>query len=137
MKKLFLFPVAVGFLLCCTNAKKEAVGIKDNKVMLRTDTINVVKLSDTLVIYESTCRACKFEQSTHFDISDSLGIIKLLNIVTTDNNPQDMNGGSVSKDLILAPQKTGSTTFRLYKFWGPETAAKDSAMFTTYTVEVR
>jgi hypothetical protein len=137
MKKLFLFPVAVVFLLCCTNAKKEITGTTDNKLMLRTDTINVVRLSDTLVIYESTCRGCKFEQSTRFDISDSLGIIKLLNTVTTDNNPPDMDGGSVSKDLILAPQKTGSTSFRLYKFWGPETASKDSAMFTTYAVEVR
>jgi hypothetical protein len=137
MKNLFLFPVAVVFLLCCTNSKKEAISIKDSKVMLYTDTINVVKLSDTLVIYESTCRGCKFEQSTLFDISDSLGIIKLLNVVTTDNNPPAMNGGSVSKDLILVPQKTGSTRFRLYKFWGTETAAKDSAMFTTYAVEVR
>src|SRR5450432_1386644 len=137
MKKLFLFPVDVVFLLCCTNAKKEITGTKNNKVMLRTDTINVVKLTDTLVIYESTCRGCAYQQSTHFDISDSLGAIKLVDIITTDNSSPDMAGGSISKDLILVPLKTGSVTMKLYKFWKEQTTAEDSAGFTTYKIEVR
>jgi len=137
MKKLLLSAVIIGFLWSCNNAKKEVDSIKDTKVMLRADTVNVVKLTDTLVIYESTCRGCAYEQSTHFEIKDSLDIIKLLNIITTDNNPQDMDGGSVSKDLVLLPVKTGSTIMKLYKFWGEETRAKDSARFTVYKIEVR
>ena len=105
--------------------------------MLLTDTLNVVKLSDTLVIYESTCRGCAYEGSTHFDISDSLGLVKLLNVVTIDNSSPDMAGGSISKDLILIPLKTGAATIKLYKFWEEQTTAKDSARFTSYKIEVR
>ena len=105
--------------------------------MLRADTINVVKLFDTLVINESTCRGCAYEESTHFEIKDSLDIIKLLDIITTDNNPPDMDGGSISKDLILAPVKTGTTSVKLYKFWKRDLKPEDSARFTTYKIEVR
>ena len=48
-----------------------------------------------------------------------------------------MAGGSISKDLILVPLKTGTTAFKLYKFWEQVATAKDSARFTTYTVEVK
>ena len=137
MKKIILVPVIVMLFLSCTNKKKEANDVKDNKISLRSDTLNVVKLSDTLIIYESTCRGCAYEQSTHFDISDSLGIIKLSAIKTTDNNSPDMNGGNISKDLILVPLKTGTTTIRLYKFWKEEETARDSANATAYTIEVR
>lgn len=137
MKKLLLFPGAFIFLLCCTNNKKEVAGINDTKVALRTDTMNIVKLSDTLIIYESTCRGCAYEGSTRFDISDSLGIVKLLNVVTTDNSPPGMDGGSISKDLILVPQKTGATIFKVYKFWSEKTEAQDSARFTNYSIEVK
>jgi hypothetical protein len=137
MKQLIVLTIAAIFILSCTNNKKEPAGKKDTKMSLRTDTINVVKLTDTLVIYESTCRGCAYEQSTHFDISDSLGIIKLEDIITTDSNPSGMDGGSISKDLILVPLKTGTTIFKLYKFWEQVATAKDSARFTSYTIEVR
>jgi len=138
MNKIILsLIVIVVCFLSCTNSNREAGTVKDNKVSLRTDTLNVVNLSDTLAIYESTCRGCAYEQSTHFDINDSLGIIKLLAITTTDNNSADMNGGSVSKNLILVPTKTGTTTFKLYKFWKDGGTAEDSARFIPYTIEVR
>ena len=137
MKKLLLSAVIIAFLWSCNNAKKEVDSIKDTKVMLRADTVNVVKLTDTLVIYESTCRGCAYEQSTHFEIKDSLDVIKLLNIITTDNNPPDMAGGSVSKDLILIPVKTGSTIVKLFKFWERDVKTEDSARFTPYKIEVR
>lgn len=137
MKKLLLILIAVVFFLSCTSNKKGMAVLKNMKVALRTDTLNVVKLTDTLVIYESACRGCAYEQSTHFDISDSLGIIKLLDIITTDNSSPDMAGGSISKDLILVPLKTGSVTIKLYKFWKEQTTAEDSARFTPYKIEVR
>ncbi len=137
MKKLSAFGFMVFILACCTNTKKQVVDVTDTKIPLHTDTLNVVKLADTLVIYESTCRGCAYEASTHFDISDSLGIIKLLHVETTDNNSEGINGGSISKDLVLVPIKTGSTTIKLYKFWKTEATAKDSAGFTSYKIEVR
>ena len=137
MRKIFLLPVAGAFFCCCTNAKKEVTEIKNNKVSLRADTTNVVKLTDTLIIYESTCRGCAYEGSTRFDIVDSLKIVKLVDVITTDNSSPGMNGGSISKDLILAPQKTGTTRFKLYKFWSEKTAAEDSARFRTYAIEVQ
>jgi hypothetical protein len=48
-----------------------------------------------------------------------------------------MDGGSINKDLILVPEKTGITIFKLYKFWTQEKTAADSARFTSYKIEVR
>jgi hypothetical protein len=120
-------------VISCTNNSKYTV---DKKISLRTDTINVVKLTDTLVIYQSTCRGCAFEKSTNFAVSDSLNMIKLVDVITTDNSPADMDGGSISKDLILVPVKTGITIMKLFKFWKQEKTAEDSARFTLYKIEV-
>ena len=138
MKKICLLQVILFFLLSCTNAKKEKVEIKETKVMLRADTINIVKLTDTLVIYESTCRGCAYESSTAFAIKDSLDMVKLLTVATLDNNPPEMNGGNISKNLILVPAKTGSTILKMYKFWqGVPSALSDSLPFTAYKIDIR
>ena len=121
--------------MSCSNNPKDIVA--DNRIALRTDTVNVVKLTDTLVIFESTCRGCAYERSTNFAISDSMDIIKLADIITTDSSPADMDGGSISKDLVLVPVKTGTTNIKVYKFWSPEKTAKDSANFTSYKIEVK
>ena len=134
MSKIFLIALAGTVVISCTNNTKDVV---DNRIALRTDTINVVKLTDTLVIFESTCRGCEFERSTNFAISDSINIIRLEDVITTDNSPADMDGGSISKDLILVPVKTGITNIKIYKFWSQEKTAKDSARFTTYKIEVK
>ena len=134
MKTFFLIISFAIALFSCSNKETE---VKDNKISLHSDTLNVVKLTDTLVIYESTCRGCAYETSTDFGISDSMNIIKLYDIVTTDNNSSDMSGGSISKDLILVPVKTGVTKIKLYKFWTMNKTAKDSAIFTTYNIEVK
>ena len=134
MKKLFLFLFISIVIFGCTNNNKD---VADNKIALRTDTINVVKLSDTLVIYASTCRGCEYERSTNFAISDSMNLIKLIDVNTIDNSPSGMDGGSVAKDLILVPIKTGITNIKLYKFWTMEKTAKDSARFKSYQIEVK
>ncbi len=135
-----LFTLFVTILGCSNNPKdivEDEKDMLDNKISLKTDTINVVKLTDTLVIYESTCRGCAYERSTNFTISDSLNIIKLEDVITIDNNSPDMDGGSMSKDLILVPVKTGSTNIKVYKFWTMDKTAKDSARFVTYNIEVK
>ena len=141
MNKIFFTVFSSMALISCTNNSKNVVNDKtdvaDNKISLRTDTVNLVKLTDTLVIYESTCRGCAYETSTNFAISDSMNIIKLADIVTPDNSLPDMAGGSISKNLILVPVKTGTTNIKVYKFWTMEKAAKDSARFASYKIEVK
>ena len=138
MKKVLALVVVVGFFFNCINKKNKEAEQKDTKVSLRTDTLNVVKLGDTLVIYESTCRGCAYESSTAFAIKDSFDIVKLLRVETTDNNSPDMAGGSVSKNLILVPAKRGVTTLKMYKFWeGVPSSINDSLPFTPYQIEVR
>jgi hypothetical protein len=135
MNKLFFIVLISMIVTSCNNNTKDVVA--DNRIALRTDTINTVKLTDTLVIFESTCRGCAYERSTNFAISDSMNMIKLEDIVTTDNSPADMDGGSISKDLILVPVKTGTTNIKVYKFWTQEKTAKDSAGFASYKIEVK
>lgn len=135
MKNIILLSVASLLLLCCNNnpaGKTRA----DNYIVLRTDTLNVVKLTDTLIIPESTCRGCEYEKSTHFETDDSTGTIRLKEVITEDNNPADMDGGSISKTIVLFSTKTGKQSFKLYKFWDNKPTAKDSALFKRYHVEV-
>jgi hypothetical protein len=134
MNKLFFSVLISIVFISCNNNGKDAV---DKRISLRTDTINVVKLTDTLVIYQSTCRGCEYEKSTNFAISDSMNLIKLVDIITIDNNPDDMDGGSIDKDLVLVPEKPGITIIKLYKFWTKEKTATDSAGFITYKIVVK
>lgn len=141
MRKIIFLPAILFVFISCTNSKKGKdtgeIATVDKRVGLRSDTVNLVKMTDTMVIYESTCRGCAYEGSTNFGISDSLGIVKLDNIITRDNNSPDMNGGNISKTLVLVPVKPGLTTIKMYKFWTQEKKAEDSARFTSYTIEVR
>jgi hypothetical protein len=133
MKQLFALLFISIIIFSCTHHSKE---VADKRIVLRTDTVNVVKLTDSLVIYESTCRGCEYEASTNFGISDSMNMIKLVDVITIDKNPPDMDGGSIRKDLVLVPAKTGTTVFKLYKFWAEEKTAADSARFSTYKIVV-
>jgi hypothetical protein len=134
MSKIFFILFVSIAVISCNNNTNDVV---DNRIVLRTDTINVVKLTDKLVIFESTCRGCEYERSTNFAISDSMNMIKLADVITTDNSPANMDGGSISKDLILVPIKTGTTNIKVYKFWKQEKTAADSARFTSYKIEVK
>jgi hypothetical protein len=133
MKKIFLFSSIIIFTLF--SCKEKAVK-KDTRFALRSDTLNTVKLSDTLVIFEGTCRGCEYENSTNFDIEDTTKNIQLLTIITIDNNPPDMAGGSVGKEIELVPTKTGKVNLKLYKFWTEEKTAEDSGKAITYQIEV-
>jgi hypothetical protein len=134
MKQLLIVVLGVVIFSCNNNSTEVDT---DKKIMLLKDSINIVKLSDTVVIYESTCRGCAYEASTTFAVSDSMNVIKLADVITADNNSSNMAGGSVSKKLILVPIKKGNTVFKLYKFWSRQTITKDSANFATYKIEVQ
>lgn len=137
MRSLFgLLILLIGFT-ACTNDKKEPAKEKDNRIVLRTDSVNIIKLSDTMLIYESICRGCKYEGSVRFEIADSAAVVKLHAVNTHDNNHRDVQGGNVAKELVLVPVKAGSTKMKLYKFLSPETAKEDSARYQIYTIEVK
>lgn len=133
--KYGLLILVIAFTLTGCNGKNEKP--VDNRISLGMDTLNLLKLGDTAVIQESTCRGCAYESSTNFSIYDSIGIVKLLDVITTDNNPDNVNGGSIRKDLVLVPVKTGTTSIRVYKFWTAERTAKDSATFATYKIDIK
>ena len=136
MKKEVLFFVSIisiSFLISCKNQKTEPV---DNRIALRNDTINTVKLTDTLVIFEGTCRGCEYETTTNFDVYDSTGIIKLETINTIDYSSPDEAGGNISKEIELVPTKTGKAIVKLYKFWTKEKTTEDSSHIQNYIIEV-
>lgn len=116
----------------CNQSKKED---NKNKVVLDSATVTEARLTDTLVIHENTCRGCAYQYSTHFDVSDSLGIVELQRIVTTDNAGSN-TGGVVDKDLFLVPLKTGRTRIKVYKFYQKEPTATDSAQHKVYEVNI-
>jgi hypothetical protein len=135
IKQILAVLIAATAITSCNNDTTPAEE-KDKRIPLSSDTVNVVTMRDTMVIFESTCRGCAYEGSTSFDIEDTAGVVKLAKIITTDNNSSDMAGGNVSKDLVIVPQKIGGTTFKLYKSYKGELTAEDSARAKTYTVEV-
>ena len=137
MRSFLWFMGFVVLLIGCNNIEKKDVISKDNRIVLRTDSINIVQLSDTMVIYESICRGCEYEGSVRFEINDSLGVVSLLNVITVDENPDSMAGGNVGKELVLVPVKAGITNMRMYKLLSYKTAKEDSARVRTYTIEVK
>jgi hypothetical protein len=138
MKSVFITILIIPAVISCGSSKEEKQKNRDeNYIPLRTDTLNAVHMSDTMIIFESTCRGCAYEGSTEFSISDSTGTVELDHIETHDNSRPDEDGGSISKKLIIVPNKTGRTIIKMYKFWEQPATAKDSANFTSYTIEVK
>ncbi len=138
MKKTILLILVSTILYSCKEKEKTAVK-KDNRIYLQTDTLNVVKMTDTMAIAESTCRGCAMESSTAFTIKDTLGIVKLESVETQDNSPAGMTGGNVSKTLVIVPVKAGITTMKMYKFWEgiPAQISDSLAPTETYQIEVQ
>lgn len=137
MRSFFWLLALLTGLTGCYNDKEEPAKEKDNRVVLRTDSVNTVKLSDTMLIYESICRGCKYEGSVRFEIADSAAVVKLLAVNTHDDANSEVEGGNVGKELVLVPVKPGSTRMKLYKFLSSETGKEDSARYQTYTIEVK
>jgi hypothetical protein len=140
MKRIIYSLLFIGLLPACKEKNKKPVQ-SDNpvyqRVELRGDTLNRVKLTDTLVIYTSVCRGCQYENSASFSIDDSLQLVELYNIETADNNPPDMDGGSLQKHILLVPKKTGITRFKLYSFLEQPPTAEDSTRFSEYNIEIQ
>ncbi len=131
-----IFSLAFIVLLVACKSKKNTEAFKNNRIELQSDTVNVVKLTDTLQISQSACRGCADEYIPRFDISDSLNIVELLRTETVDNNPPDVDGGSLSKFIVMKPRTTGATAIKLFRFMGQINTAKDSSDYILYQVTV-
>ncbi len=140
MKKIiFLFSSLIIITSCTNNSNNKEKNEKpDTRISLQADSvINTVKLTDTLVIFDGTCRGCAVELSTNFTISDSNNIVKLATIKTIDNSPPDIAGGSVSKEIEIVPVKTGKTEINFYKFYQQEdNKNNDTVSITKYIINV-
>lgn len=137
MRSFWCMLVLLIAVYSCNDGRYSKTKGKDNPQVLHTDRINIVRLSDKLLIDESICRGCEYENSVRFSIRDSLEIVKLEEVITIDDSPPDMDGGYVSKEVMITPLKPGITTIRLYKILSSKTAKEDSARFKTYTIEVK
>lgn len=131
--KFLVAIIAITIFYSCNLPKPDRY--KD-KVLLSTSTLNKVKLSDTMVIHEGVCRGCAYEQSTHFTFTDTTGVVKMYDVITEDNNPPNMDGGSVEKHILIVPQKAGRTTIKLYRIEMNEPTSRDSANAVAYDIEV-
>ena len=136
MKKIILFASICAAIFCYDYFTNKAAEKNSHYVVLSADKINKVKIGDTLLIAESTCRGCEYEHSTRFDIIDSMAIVKLIRIETTDTNPDNMDGGSIDKDLVLIPVKTGATIIKQYRFYGDDIIKDDSSKYKSYNIQV-
>ena len=140
MKKIvFLFSSLIVITSCTNNSNNKGKNEKpDTRISLQADSIiNTVKLTDTLVIFDGTCRGCAVENSTNYTISDTGNIVKLATIKTIDNSPPDMDGGSVDKEIEIAPIKTGKTVMKFYKYYQGEDNTKNDTVFVrNYVIEI-
>lgn len=136
MKKIILFISVCAAVFFYDYFINKAVEKNSHYILLSADKVNKVKISDTLLIAESTCRGCEYEHSTRFDVTDSMAIIKLIRIETTDINPDNMDGGSINKDLILIPVKTGNTIIKQYRFYSNNTNKDDSSKYKSFNIQV-
>ena len=133
-KTVIILTIIVSLVAC--NSAKQSDSFRNKRIDLRSDTINVVKLTDTIQIWKSVCRGCADEYIPRFDISDSLNIIEWIRTETVDNNPPDVDGGSMSKFIVMKPRIAGTTTLKLYQFMGHKNTVEDSANYTLYQITV-
>lgn len=128
----------VGLIAACKNSENDNNDFPKNKwKILRSDTMNLVTMADTMIIFEGACRGCEYEGTISFSVVDSMEIVELSRVETYDDNPSDMAGGSVNKNLILVPKKTGNTIIKVCKFLTQPISKEDSSDCTNYSIEVR
>lgn len=135
--KQFITIACICILAACNNKAETPEEAPSNLVIMTAAGKNTAGLNDTLVIYENVCRGCAYENSTQFDIEDSMQLVTLQKIETIDNNPADMDGGTIDKHIYLVPVKTGITKLKLYKLSTQDHTAADSLSFTVYDLEIK
>ena len=130
MIKTWLFTIcAISLAVSCKNqsATEKKTG---KRVVLRRFFVNTAGMYDTLVISQTTCRGCGYEQLTDMKVEDNLGLIKAETIESYDWRRSNGNGIEVRRDLLLLPVKTGdSTTLMFYRYYDDSHIARDTMAY--------
>ena len=113
--KVFAKPIFANSFIIIAFACNQKQLPKKDYVLLRVDTINVVKLNSSLIFAQSTCRGCANQYIPNYSIKDSLGLIQLMRINNTDENSNNEVGGSADRSLEFKAIKTGKTILYVYK----------------------
>jgi predicted secreted protein len=113
--KVFAKPIFANSFIIIAFACNQKQLPKKDYVLLRVDTINVVKLNSSLMFAQSTCRGCANQYIPNYSIKDSLGLIQLMRINNTDENSNNEVGGSADRSLEFKAIKTGKTILYVYK----------------------
>ncbi len=113
--KVFAKPIFANSFIIIAFACNQNQLPKKDYVLLRVDTINVVKLNSSLIFAQSTCRGCANQYIPNYSIKDSLGLIQLMRINNTDENSNNEVGGSADRSLEFKAIKTGKTILNVYK----------------------
>jgi hypothetical protein len=134
---LFIIIFACYTLLSCKN-QETIKHDKVNGITLQSDSLNIVKLTDSLVIYETLCGGCNDDtMRASFDIQDSEGLLKAQEERTVSDRRPGKEDNPVLKTFILVPLNTGSTKLSVSKYWHQPGATEDSESHKEYLIEIR
>jgi hypothetical protein len=136
MTKFFIL-VFVLIAFSCNDTEQKKPAKASDLIIMTPQGKNVAQMNDSLVIYETVCRGCEYEKSTHFEISDSMDLVKIIKIETLDQNSHNTKGGFIDKHIYMVPLKPGQTKIKLYKFNTETPTAQDSLSFTYYDILIK
>ncbi|MFY8089665.1 MAG: hypothetical protein ACOVMI_00300 [Chitinophagaceae bacterium] len=134
--KVFAKPIFANSFIIIAFACNQKQLPKKDYVLLRVDTINVVKLNSSLMFAQSTCRGCANQYIPNYSIKDSLGLIQLMRINNTDENSNNEVGGSADRSLEFKAIKTGKTILYVYKSYLSKDTINDKNETFKIAIEV-
>lgn len=135
--KPFLMLTGILLVAGCNTGKTKTPALSSDLIIMSPLSVNTGGMDDTLVIYESVCRGCEYEESTQFVLADSMNLVRVVKTETQDHNDPDTDGGSIDKHIFLVPVKPGKTKLKLFKFNTDSRTADDSLAFTYYELEIK
>jgi hypothetical protein len=130
MKRSIQLILILFLVFSCETQDSQLKKTTGKRIILNPYYDNVAKLNDTLIISESTFRNCEYEELTDLKIEDSLNLIKLGEIVSTEHKSPNRKRTTIGKDLLLVPVEKGITTIKLYRFYKQEVFARDTGFYT-------
>src|SRR5574337_1182165 len=95
----YLMTVLILMTFGCNNTSQKTTTKSSDLIIMSPQGKNLAQMNDSLVIYETVCRGCEYEKSTHFEISDSMNLVKIVKIETLDHNSPGTEGGFMDKHI--------------------------------------
>lgn len=125
------------FAGCYTKSPENEKQEKNSMLELIPGKLNEATMADTLFVSASSCRGCAPEYTPQYELTDSMSVVSLHSVEVVDNNPPDMDGGSLENRIVMLPLKTGSTIIKLYSFMTGDSARQDSSQYTAYQIRIQ